>query len=350
MKTEFDIPVILKKEYHSASIEAHDLYLKGRYLWNKSSPELIEKTIDYYEQAIKKDPDYALPYAALAEAYMMLSIGFSIWPSKDGMPKARKAALKALELDPALAEAHVSLAIVATCYDWDRVAAEKSFRRAIELNPNYAGAHQWIELYLTFLEGKFGEAISELERAQELDPLNLYIKIRLGFMYLYINEIDHSIELFKIIIELEPNFAMAYIGLSNAHACKGSLDDAIAEGKTTIQLGGRAVAFVGVLGWSYGIAGKKDQARELLAELEERSEKGFVSSFWVAVIYMSLGEIDKSFEWFYQAFDERDSNLIYITVTPPFDAIRGDPRFKKLLKKMGLEHMQDKQSLIRKFR
>lgn len=192
------------------------------------------------------------------------------------MPKAKKAALKALELAPELAEAHAALAIVATCYDWDPEEAEKSFRRAIELNPNCVGAHLWIEIYLTFLEGKFGEAISELEQAQELDPLNMYVKARLGFMYLYIYDYDHAIELFQKIAELDPNFALVHLSLGTAYGWKGQLEKAQAELEMAMQLGGRAVA-------------------------------------------------------------------------QPFDPVREDPRFKDLLKKMGLEAMLDKQSLIEKY-
>jgi len=349
LKTEFDMPRNLQKERGSESLEAYDLYLKGRYYWNKFSPELTEKTIDYYKQAIEKDPKYALAYAALAEAYVMLSIGFASHPSKDAMPKARKAALKALKIDPTLVEAHVSLAIVATCYDWDPVAAEKSFKRAIELNPNHAGAHQWFEICLTFLEGKFGEAISELERAQELDPLNLYIKIRLGFMYLYLYDVDHAIELFQRVLKLEPQYALGHLSLGSAYGWNGMLEEAITEVEGAIQLSERAVAYVGTLGILYGLIGKKDKAKELLAELEGRSKKGFVSSFWVAMVYLGLGEIDKTFEWFNRAYNERDSNLLYITVAPPLDPIRNDSRFKNLLKKMGLEAMLDKQTLIQKY-
>jgi len=349
LKTEFALPDKIQKERGSENLDAYDLYLKGRYYWNKFSPELTEKTIDYYKQAIEKDPEYALAYAALAEAYVMLSIGFASLPSKDAMPKARKAALTALELDPTLAEAHVSLAIVATCYDWDSIAAEKSFRRAIELNPNHAGAHQWFEICLTFLEGKYGEAISELERAQELDPLNLYIKIRLGFMYIYLYDFDPAIELFQRVLKLEPKYALGHLSLGNAYWVKGMSEKAIAEVEMALRLGGRSVANVGTLGNLYGQTGKKDKAKALLAELEERSKKGFVSSFWVAVIYLGLSEIDKVFEWLYKAYDERDSSLIYITVVPPVDPIRADPRFMNLLKKMGLETMLDRESLIQKY-
>lgn len=350
LKTELVIPSHIQKERHSDSLEAYDLYLKGRYYWNKSSPEKLEKIISYFDRAIEKDPKYALAYVALAEAYTTLSIGFAMLPSKEAMPKVKQAALTALQLDPTLAEAHVALALFSTCYEWDRKAANRNFKQAIELNPNYAGAYQWIEIYLTFLEGKFGEAIAALERAQELDPFNLYIKIRLGFMQLYTYDYDRAIEQFKKIVELEPGFALGHLSLGTAYTWKSQLEKGLDEVKMAIQLGGRAVVNISTLGMIYGMMGKKDETEKLLDEVIERSVKGYVSSFWVGMIYLAMGEDDKGFEWLYKAYAERDSSLIYITVVPPLDPFRDDPRFQNLLKKMGLSNMIDKQALIREYR
>jgi len=349
MKSTLVVPRKSQIERHSDNLEAYELYLKGRYYMNKLSPDWMDKTLAYYEQAIEKDPDYALAYAALAEAYALLSIGFAVLPSKDTMPKAREAALKALQLDPKLAEGHLALALIATCYDWDRAAAKKSFKKAIELNPNYAGAHMWFEIYLSLLEGNFSQAIIEIKQAQELDPLNLYIKVRLGMVYAYLYQFDRAIDLFKKIVELEPNYSLGHLVLMNVYGGKGMFDEAIAEGEIVLKLRERAVAHVGGLGYCYALAGKKEKAYELLAELEERSKKGYVSSFWIATIYIGLAETDQAFEWLYKAYDERDGNLIYLAIPPLFDSIQDDPRYKKLLKKMGLEHLWDKESLIKKY-
>ncbi len=328
--------------------EAHELYLKGRYYWNKFSPEWAEKSMSYYNQAINKNPTYALAYAALAEAYVMLSTGFDILPSKDIMPRAREAALKALEFDPSLADAHVSLGLVASCYDWDRQAAKEHFEKALELNPNSVSAHQWIEIYLALLEGKYEESIGHLERAQELDPLNLFVKARLGFGYYYSRDFDRAIEQFKEIVAFDPNSPFGHLGLMEVFGKKGMYDQATAEGEELLESGMRAVAVIGSLGVYYSFSGKKDKALEFLSELETRSSQGYVSSFWIAGMYMGLGELDKAFERLEKAYVERDGNLIYITTPTPFDALSADPRYKQLLDKMGFEHLFEKLSSLKK--
>jgi serine/threonine-protein kinase len=324
--------------------EAQDLYLKGRYYWNKFSPELMEKTISYYLQSIKKDPTYALAHAGLAETYVMLSVGFAVLPSQDILPKARDAASKALELDPTLAEAYVSLGIVATCYDWDRLAAKRHFEKALEINPNSVSAHQWIDVYLSFLEGEYRDSSAHLERAQELDPLNLFVKTRLGFMDYYLRDYDRAIKRFKEIVDFDPNIPAAHLGLRESYFGKGKLDEAIAEGEKVLQLGMRAEAAVGGLGCLYGLTGHKDKARELLSELEARSHQGYVSSFWIAMVHMGLGEMDETFRWLDKAYEERDGSLIYMTVPIAFDTLSPDPRYRPFLQKMGLGHMFEKVS------
>jgi TolB-like protein len=328
--------------------EAQDLYLKGRYYWNKFSPEFLEKTVFYYTQSIEKDPTYALAHAGLAETYVMLSVGFAVIPGKDIMPKAREAALKALELDPTLAEAHVSLGLVATCYDWDRQAAKRHFERALELNPNSVNAHQWIEYYFCFLEGEYGEAIAHLERAQELDPLNLFVKTRLGYMDYYLRDYDRALRRFTEILDFDPNIPIAFLGLMECYAGKGLLDEALAEGEKVLQLGMRAETAIGELGYWYGRAGKKVKALELLSELEARSKVGYASSFWIAVIHIGLGETNEAFARIDKAYEERDGNLLYITVPAMFDALSPDPRYKQLLQKMRIEHMFEKVSSYKK--
>ncbi|MFQ6110104.1 MAG: hypothetical protein ACE5L7_11195, partial [Candidatus Aminicenantales bacterium] len=343
LKTALDLPAQVQEKRQPVNIEAYDLYLKGRYYWNKFSPEWMNRAMDYYNQAIEKDPDFPLPYTALAEAYIMFSTGFDIWPSRDAMPKAKEAAYKALALDPGLAEAHVALGLVATCYDWDRASAKNHFQKALDLNPNSAAVHQWIEYYWTFLENEFQKGIAYLERAQELDPLNLLIKVRLAFMYYYLWDFDRSLVMLKSIVESDPDFPIVYIVLMDVYGQKGMYDEAIAAGEKMLALGVRATATLGVLGSYYSRAGKKEKSLELLLELKERSEKGYVSSFWMGVVYHFLGDWDKAFEWFEKAYNEHDGNLIYITAPPPFKSIWPDPRYKRLLQKMGLMNILEKQ-------
>ena len=324
------------KIQHSPNPDAYDLYLKGRYNWNR---QIINLALKSYEQALALDPDFALAHTSLAEAYTLLSIGFDILPSREALPKARRAAERALELDPNLAEAYLSLALIATCFDWDRKAAKANFDKAIQLNPNLADAYMWNELYLTFLEGDFSQGVANLERAQELDPMNLMIKIRRGYMYIYLRDFDAAVKYFEKIVDMEPNHPVSYHGLMDALGQKKMYDKAIEAGEKVLALGGQAVSHLGVLGYYYGFAGMKEKAISLLEELKHRQQKGYVSSFWIGTIHFSLGDLDQAFSWFDKALEERDGNLIYITVTSQFDGLRSDTRFSELLKKMNLSHL-----------
>jgi len=339
LKSDMPSPEKSEKISHPDKLDAYDLYLKGRYYGNKN---VIDKALSHYEQALEKDPEYALAHAAVAESYIMLSIGFDILPSRDAIPKAKKAAETALKLDPDLAEVYVSLGLIATCHEWDREGAKEYFEKAMALNPNLASVHMWSELYLTFLEGDFDRAISELEKAQNMDPLNLLIKIRLGYMSIYTRDFDRAVDLFRKLIDLEPQLPLGYYCLMDALGQKKLYNDAISAGEKTRELGGEAVAHVGVLGYYYALAGQTEKAQAILDNLLERSRKGYVSSFWIATVYFALGDIDKAFEWFDKAFEEKDGNLIYITIPPQFDGLRSDKRFDALLKKMGLGHLLQK--------
>jgi tetratricopeptide (TPR) repeat protein len=343
LKSTLDLPAQIQDKRQDVNLEAYDLYLKGRYFWSKFTPEWVMKAMEYYNQAIDKDPNFALPYTALAETYIMFSTGFDVLPGRNAMPKARAAANKALELDPGLAEAHVALGLVATCYDWDRTSAKAHFQKALELNPNSAMVHQYIEYYLTFLENEFREGIAHLERAQELDPLNLLIKIRLAFMYYYLWDFDRSLVMLKHIEESDPDYPIVYICLMDVLGQKGLYDEAIAAGEKMLALGVRATGNLGVLAAYYSQTDQKEKSLELISELKERSEKGYVSSFWMATAYSFLGDLDKAFEYFERAYDEQDGNLIFITAPPPFKSLWPDPRYKSLLKRMGLTNILEKQ-------
>ena len=319
------------------NIGSYDQYLRGRYYTGKF---LIDKAIEHYEQAIALDPDCAPALASLAEAYVLMSTGFDVLPSREAMPEAREAAQKALGIDPTLAEAHVSLGMVAMCYDWDRKAAMKHFRKAIALNPNSAAAHQWLEMLWTFLEGDLDQAQAAIERAQDLDPMNLLIKLRVGYIYIYRRDYGRAVEFFHNLLELEPDFPMAYVGLMESYGRWGLFDESLAAGERSIELQRASRvsgAQLGTLGFWSALAGKETRARQLLGELETRAKTGYSSSVWMAVIHHGLGESDRAFELFGKGLEEHDGSMFYIIAFPSFDF--DDPRFVALLRKMGLENL-----------
>jgi serine/threonine protein kinase/Tfp pilus assembly protein PilF len=327
------------------NIESYDQYLRGRYYMSKF---LIDKAIEHYEQAIALDPDCAPAHASLAEAYVLLSTGFDVLPSREAMPKAREAAKKALEIDPTLAEAHVSLGMVAMCYEWDRGAAMKHFQKAIALNPNSAAACQWMEMLWTFLEGDLDQAQAAIERAQELDPMNLLIKVRVGYIFIYRQDYERAAQFFQNLLDLEPNFPLAYVGLMEAYGRWGRFNESLAAGEKSIELQGPSRvsgAQLGALGFWSALAGKKIRARQLLDELETRARTGYGSNFWMAAIHHGLGEIDRAFQLFSNGLEERDGSMFYIIAFPSFDF--DDPHFKALLKKMNLENLLEKKPWLR---
>jgi len=339
LKSTLHLQVEPVSHHRPENLIAYDYYLKGRYHINKFTPDDIEIAIDLYKKAIKEGPELSLAYTGLSEAYSLLSTGFDVLPCRDTMPKARDAALKALELDTYLAEAYVSLGQVAMFYDYNKKLTYDYFQKALELNPNSSSANLWIEFYWTFMENDFDKGMAALQKAQKLDPLNLLIKIRVGFNYIYKGDYDVAIDFFKELLEEHPGFPMAHHSLMEAYGMNKMFDEALEEGEKMIASGGKAVANIGGLGYHCALAGQRKKALKILADLESQSKKGYVSSFWVAGIYKGLGDIDKAFEWFEKAYDDRDGNLIYITAPQAFQDIRIDPRYKSLLSKMGLENI-----------
>ncbi len=329
------------------NIKSYDQYLRGRYYMSKF---LIDKAIERYEQAIALDPDCAPAHASLAEAYVLLSTGFDVLPSREAMPKAREAAQKALEIDPTLAEAHVSLGMVAMCYEWDRRAAMKHFQKAIALNPNSAAAYQWMEMLWTFLEGDLDQAQAAIERAQEQDPMNLLIKARVGYIYIYRRDYDRAVQFFQNLLELEPNFPLAYVGLMESYGRWGRFNESLAAGEKSIELQGPSRvsgAQLGSLGFWSALAGKKARARQLLNELETRAKTGYGSNFWMAAIHHGLGESDRAFQLFSKSLEERDGSMFYIIAFPSFDF--DDLRFTALLRKMNLENLLETKPWLREY-
>ncbi|MGH7595064.1 MAG: protein kinase domain-containing protein [bacterium] len=315
--------------------EAHEAYLKGRYYWNKRTEEGLKKASEYFHQAIEKDPAYALAYAGLADAYALLGV-FEYLPSKDAYPKAKAAAEKALDIDDMLAEAHTSLAMVRSIYDWDWSTAEREFKRAIELNPNYATAHDWYAVfYLTAME-RLDEAITEIKRAQELDPLSLIINSMVGWIFYLARQYDQAIEQYRKTLEMDPHFVFAHNALGSAYQQKGMYEEAIAAFLRAKTVSGDSLQAV-ALGEAYELSGWRGYCRKALDLANEKSKQSYISPYIIARRYADLGEKDQAFEWLQKAYEERISVLLWLKLEPGFDSLRSDPRFTALLKKVGLE-------------
>jgi TolB-like protein/Tfp pilus assembly protein PilF len=316
----------LKKRY-TENIEAHNYYLKGRYFWNKRTGDSLKMSIKYFEQAIEVDPDYALAYAGLADCYSLLPF-YGGWLPQEGYLKARSAALKALELDSMLAEAHNSLAAITLWYEWDWDEAERGFKRAIELNAGLAIAHHWYAELLKSI-GRIDDAITEIRMALELDPISLIINRNFG-MYLYVaRRYDEAIKQFRKTLEIDPEFRMAYTGIGRAYLQKGMYKQAAEIFKRTEHPG---------LVHALMALGNKDEALAVLEDFKEKSLHQYVDPYTFAIIYAGLGEIDMTFKSLDRAYQERSLNLVdYVYVTPFFDSIRSDPRFESLIKKLNLE-------------
>lgn len=315
---------------------AYELYLKGRYHFNKFSPEGIDQAIDSFSKAIAIDKEFAPAYAGLADAYIFISTPFGILESNVAMSKAKEAAEKALRLNPNLSEAYVSLGAIATFYDWDSEKAHRYLKRAIELNPNNTNARLWYEMTLSLFDQNFNEALAHLTAALNLDPLNLLVRLRMGYIYCYKYDFENAIRYFQQIVHAEPGNVGGYHGLMDTYGMMEEYNLAIREGEKAVKLGNYAAPFVSILGLYSAKGGETKRAQELLSILLKRMETEYVSPLWIAVIYMGLNEYDKMFEWFEKAFNQRDGNLLYL-FAPPFDSIRENKRFIKLRQKMGFE-------------
>ena len=324
----------LAKTYTTDS-ESYLLYLKGRFYWNKRSGEAIRKSIEYFDQAIEKDPNFALAYVGLADSFVVPA---NALPPSEKMPKAKAAVTRALELDDALAEAHTALARTLTIYDWDWAGAEKEFKRALELNPRYAVAHEWYGTYFEML-GRYDESIAERKRALELDPLSLIINFELGTAFYYGRDYDKAIEQFKKTLELDPNFPPVDSFISAAYEQKGMYDQAVAGFQKGITIrGGTEWSFSkSGLGHAYAVSGKSEEALAVLGEMKQLSQKEYVPSDGIAIIYAGLGEKDKAFEWLEKAYQEHAFKMAWIKVEPRWESLRSDPRYPDLLSRIGLE-------------
>lgn len=314
-------------------LEAYDLYLKGRYFWNKRTEEGLKTAIEYFERAIALDRSYAPPYAGLADSYIVLSIGHGFLSPEEGMPRGKEAAMKALELDEALAEAHASLAHVKTWYERDWAGAEREYKRAIELDPNYATAHHWYSLLLVGM-GRFEEGFAEIRRAHELEPYSLIIATTVGRRVHFGRRYDEAIAAYRSALELDPNFAIAHKWLGIAYAQQGSFADALEELRKATELEPKNTVIRAALAYGYALSGSGAEARKILEGL--KAGRRYVSPYRVAIVYAALGETDQAFEWLEKGYRERDGWLLNLNVDPALDPLRSDPRFARLVKRMGL--------------
>jgi TolB-like protein/DNA-binding winged helix-turn-helix (wHTH) protein len=314
--------------------EAHEAYLKGLYFWNKRSAEGVRKSIEYFEQATRLDPNYAVAYAGLAESYVVLN-GYRFLPPDQAFPRVRAAALRALELDEKLAEAHTSLGSLKWEYEWDASGAKKEYKRAIELTPSYATGHQWYAEYLAAV-GREDEALAEIKRAQELDPLSLPISAVTGWILYLGGHYDQAIDQYRSTLELDSNFAIAHSYLGRAYVQKGNFEQAIIECKTATRLSEGHPFYMAWLAYAYAMAGNRREALRILNDLELISRRRYVAAHDIAAIYAGLGEKSKALEWLKKAYNERSYTVLQLPVEPEFDSLRPDPRFQDLLHRVGL--------------
>jgi TolB-like protein/DNA-binding winged helix-turn-helix (wHTH) protein/Tfp pilus assembly protein PilF len=314
--------------------EAYEAYLRGRYFWNKRTEEAVRKAIPYFEQSMSKDPNYPLAYDGLADCW--LSLGwYGYVPPKEAFPRAKAAAMRALELDDSLAEAHTSLAFANMNYDWNWSAAEREFRKAIELNPNYANAHHWYGDYLSAV-GRHEQAIAESRRALELDPLSPIINAWLGWRYYFARQFDQAIDQYRETLEIDPNFMPVHLVLGQAYEQKGMLNEAIAELEKVASLSQGAPLYAASLAHAYAVAGRRSEAETLLHQTNERAQHAYVPSFHVAIIYAGLERKDETLAWLERGYQERSAWMVWLKVDPRFDFVRSDARFQNLLRRLGL--------------
>jgi TolB-like protein/DNA-binding winged helix-turn-helix (wHTH) protein/Tfp pilus assembly protein PilF len=312
---------------------AYEAYLKGRYHWNKRTAEGIKKASDYFQQAINQQSNYGLAYSGLADCNSGLAWhGFA--SSTEALPRAKAAALKAIEIDPTSGEAHASLALVLS-HQRDWAEAENEFMHALQLSPRYASAHHWYGDYLS-IAGRQEEALAEAKRAFELDPLSPMINTWLGLRYYHARRYDEAIEQGRKILEFDPSFAPAHLLLGQAYVQKGLQAEAISELQSATSLSGESPIYMAQVGVAYAAAGRKTEALGVIDQLQKVARKSYVSSYGLAQIYAALGNKQQAMKWLQSAYDERAVWMAYLKVDPVLDPVRSEPRFQELVRQMGL--------------
>ena len=319
----------------SSNAEAYQFYLRGRYFWNKRTPDGIKQAIDQFQQAIQRDPNFALGYTGLADSYIALTF-YNFAAPHETMPKAKESALKAVALDDTAAEPQASLGNILVNYDWNWSAAEKAFKRSIELKPDYATGHEWYAIHYLTATGRLEEAVQEMKKALELEPASLIMNTFMGATLYYAGRYDEAVDQCRRTIEMDPNFAVAHWHLGLAYEQKQVFDAAIEEFQKAVSLSGGSPLMKAALGHAYAKSQKKDEANKILGELNELSKQGYVSSYEVATIYVALGDNERAFQLLEKAYAEHSFHLVRLNVSPHFKAISSDPRFQDLVHSVGL--------------
>ena len=332
MKLSSDDKSRLVKRY-TQDKEAYELYPKGRFYWNLRTGEDLQTALDYFEQSIDKDRDYAFAYAGIADCYVLFS-WYAVMAPKESYPKAKEAALKALQLDNQLAEAHASLASVYSNFDWDWVSDEKSYKRSIELNPSYATAHQWYAEDLSY-HGYLDEGIAEFEKALTLDPLSPIINSSYGYILAVASHHERAIKQLKKTINMDQNFYMAQALLGNVYLFKGDAANSIYHLQEAFRLS-KDPGILGHLAYALKLSGKTEEANRTLAQLDQLLSERTVSPYYYAQIHASLGHIEKAFDYLQLCVEQKSNYLIQLKVNLSFEELRSDPRFVELMKTVGL--------------
>ena len=314
--------------------EAYQNYLKGRYFWNKRTEAGLQKGIEYFQKAVERDPSYAPAYAGLADSYI-IQANWRFAPAAEAYEKARTAALRALELDPELAEAKTSLAYTTLLYQWDWKGAEKGFREAIELNPNYASAHHFYSICL-LSEGRQAEALTEIERAQELDPLSLIITSVHGWIHYESRQFDQATDYFRKTLELNPQYVPALLDLGECYLRRGDTQKAMEEFQKARGAGGDNSRALADMAQAYALSGQKAQALKIVREIEQSSQSRFVSPWDLSFVYAALGQKTRAIQLLEKAVDEKVGWVILLGVDPGFDSLRAEPQFHKLEERVGV--------------
>jgi len=318
----------------TTNTEAYQLYLKGLFYWNKRTPESLKSSLDYYNQAIEKDPNYAQAYAGTALTYVLLP-QYSAGSPIESTTKAKAAATKALALDDSLPEAHTALAYVLFAFDRNMPESDREFRRAIELNPNYATAHQWFGGGTLSATARFDEAIAEGKRAEDLDPFSLIVINERGNVYFYARRYDEAIGQFRKAIDLDQNWYLAHMALCQAYIAKGQHQEAIAECQKALTLNNDPYPLA-YLTNAYASLGKKEEGMKALAQMHQAAKQRYVSAYSFATAYAGLGDKDQAFQWLERSNADRAWEILYLKVDPLLDNLRSDPRFPDLVKRVGL--------------
>jgi TolB-like protein len=324
-------------KHYTENNEAYQAYLKGRFYWNKRTNESMHRSIDYFKQAIEIDPSFALAYSGLADTYNLIcapEAGGGDEAPNDALPKAKAAALKALELDDSLAEAHNSLAHPLYYYDRDWAGAEREFKRSIELNPDYATVHHWYAVYLSVV-GRQQEALAQIRRAQELDPLSLSINVWVGWVQVYNGQNDLAMDQLIKTKEMDPNFLLTRHRLALLYAEMKRYDEAMAEANDMLRISNGRLGTL-TLAYTYAAAGRKNEALAQVEKLISTSDKRFISPGSIAMVYATLGDKDSAFKWLERANNDHDLLVVRVKYDPRFVNLRGDPRFDDLVRRLGL--------------